>query len=385
MKPLLLIVLFSLATESAIADCAGWAGFQAAARYDSTADKALLVKDLDGDGAAEIIASGNNLDELSAFSLLHNRGDGTFEPERLITSHVGEKIEATGDLDGDGIPDLLVSNYWSNGIAVYRGDGALRFDGGTPYGTATHGGPTLIVDYDHDGNPDVISLSFGSGNPVRAHLFRGIGDGTLAPKTTFDTQLSNAAYPSARMINGALEILAGDRSGHLAILRIANGTASVSVIAAGPGFDLSSTFADVNGDGIADIVDTNDNADPNEPVFITLANADGTLRERKQLAHPRKVAFPIDVKVSDLDGDGHADLVVSDFQSATLYYYRGDGAGDFEEGIAINAGASVNAFEIADVNGDGDPDLVTANSDHTVSVLLNRGPCSAPRRRAARH
>jgi hypothetical protein len=97
------------------------------------------------------------------------------------------------------------------------------------------------------------------------------------------------------------------------------------------------------------------------------------------------VAFPVGVKAGDLDGDGHTDLVVSDFQTANLYYFRGNGTGDFEDGIAINAGASVNVFEMADVNGDGYPDIVTANGDHTISVLLNRGPCPPTRHRAARH
>lgn len=386
MKLATLIVLLSLSSASATAaDCVGWGGFQAAARYDSAADVALIVKDLDGDGAPEIIASGNQVDELSAFSLLSNRGDGTYEPQRFIASGFGEKVEAIGDLDHDGIPDLLVSHYWSNGITVYRGKGAWQFDGGTPYGTATHGGPSLIADYDHDGKPDVISFSFGSGNPVRMHLFRGIGDGTLASKTTFDLQLANANQPSTRMINGALEILAGNRTGDLAILRVANGTVAVSILAAGPGFDVSNTFADVDGDGVADIVDTNLNDNPLEPIYITLANADGTFRERKQLAHPRKLNIPAEVRVSDLDGDGHADLVVSDFQTTSLYYYRGNGAGDFEEGITIDAGAPINAFAIADVNGDGHPDLVTVNNDHTVSVLINRGPCPSSRHRAARH
>ncbi|HSP17115.1 MAG TPA: VCBS repeat-containing protein [Thermoanaerobaculia bacterium] len=353
-------------------------GFHPPVRYSSTADQVVLVRDLDGDGAPEIIASGNQVDELSAFSLFSNRGDGTFAAERAVAGGFGEKLEAVADLNGDGIPDILASNYWSNGIDVYRGTQPLEFDRGTPYGTATHGGPSLVVDYDGDGTPDVISLSFGSGNPLRVHLFRGNGDGTLAAKTTFETGLPNGVSPSARTMNGALEILVGQRSGDLGLLRYRSGTITVATIAAGPGFDLDSIFADVNGDGIADIIDTGDTGS----ISVTLANADGTFRERKQISH--EVAFPTEARVADFDGDGYADLVVSDFRTTTLHWFRGDGRGDFAEGLAIDAGGPVNSFDVADVNGDGRPDLVTANDDHTVSVLINNGPYRPARRRAVK-
>ena len=385
MKRLLAAALLSLVAVDAMAsDCNGWAGVQAPVRYASSADKVVLVRDLDGDGAPEIIASGNQIDQLGAFSLLPNRGDGSFAAERLVASGFGEMLQDAGDLNHDHVPDLLASNYFANGIVIHRGNGALQFDGGTPYGTATHGGPSLITDYDGDGTPDVISFSFGSGNPVRLHLFRGLGDTTLAPKTTFETGLANADWPSIRTIHGALEILASERSGHLGLLRYVNGVVSVSRIAAGPGFDLSSAFADLNGDGIADIVDTETDESANEPIFVTLGNADGTFGERRQLAHPRKVTFPV-VRVRDIDGDGRPDLIVSSLQATSLYFYRGDGAGDFEEGIAIDAGAIINAFDVGDVNGDGYPDLVTANNDHTISVIENRGPCRAARHHAASH
>ncbi len=384
--PILAFVLSFATVDAFASDCNGWAGAEAPVRYASSADKVVLVRDLDGDGALDIIASGNHVDELGAFSILVNRGDGTFASEKLITSGFGQTLRDVGDLNHDHIPDLLVSDYWSNGIAVYLGSGALQFDGGTRYDTATHGGPSLITDFDHDGNADVISLSFGSGNPVRMHLFRGLGNGGLGPKTTFETGLANGEWPSMRTINGAFEILAGERSGNLGLLHFANGSLSVSRVAAGPGFDLSSTFGDVNGDGIADIIDADlDETSINEAIYITLANADGSFRARRQLAHPRKAAFPAQVRVADLDGDGHADLVVSDFQTSHLYFYRGNGTGDFAEGVAIDAGGPVNNFDIGDVNGDGYPDLVTANDDHTVSVIINRGACAPARRRASKH
>jgi FG-GAP-like repeat len=373
------------------ADCVGWAGFAPPVRYDSTAMHTVLVRDLNGDGRPEIVASGNQVDEEAAFSLFRNRGDGTFSAEQLVPTAFGEELRDIGDLDRDGIPDLLASNYGSNGIGTYRGRSGLAFSSEVPYGTATHGGPSLVVDYNGDGIPDVISLSFGSGNPVRAHIFPGNGDGTLGPKTTFETSLANGASLSSRRIAGVLELLVSERSGNLGLLRFEHGTFSVSRIAAGPGFDLSSTFADVNGDGVADIVDTDDGSAnvagvvPREQIFVTLAKEDGTFGQRRQLAGFRTVAFPVEVRVTDVDGDGRADLVVSDFQKPAVWFFRGDGTGDFEEGMPIDAGGPVNAFAIGDVNGDGHPDLVTVNDDHTMSVVVNRGPCHTTRRRAAHH
>jgi hypothetical protein len=92
-----------------------------------------------------------------------------------------------------------------------------------------------------------------------------------------------------------------------------------------------------------------------------------------------------DVFTADFDGDGNADLIVSDFQTPNLYWFRGNGAADFAEGAAVDAGGPVSSFAVSDVNRDGSPDIITANTDHTVSVLLNRGACRNARRRAARH
>src|SRR5947207_1364574 len=332
--------------------------FRSPVRYASAADQVLLVRDLDGDGAPEIIASGNQVDEQSAFSLFANRGDGTFAPERQVVSNFGERLEDIGDLDGDGIPDLLVSNYWANCIGTYRGRGSLQFDAEVAHGTATHGGPSRIAP------PGIVSLSFGSGNPVRVHLFDG------STKTTVDTNLANGASMSSRTINGALELLVAEHSRHLGLIHIENGTVTVSRLDAGPAIDLACTFADVNGDGVADIIDTAEDGS----IFVTL----GTVR--KQIATLPGLAFPTVVRATDLDHDSRLDLIVNDFHTSSLYLFRGDGSGGFADAVVIDAGGPVNDVAIADVNGDGLPDIITANDDHSISVLINAG--AAPRRRA---
>lgn len=315
--------------------------FDAPVRFATSADQAVMLR---GD---EIITSGNQVDEVSGFSILR---DGH---EEIVHGGFGEKVEAIGDLDGDGVAEIVTSDYWSNGIAIYRGSQR------TAYTTATHGGPSLITDFDHDGKADVISFSFGSGNLVRAHFFRGNGDGTLAPKTTYDTNLANAATPSMRTMNGALEILVSEHARNLAILRYANGSLSVSRIAAASGVDFSCTFADVNGDGIADIVEIDDTP----LVSVRIGNADGTFGAPIPLHST--LAFPLFVHAAD-------DMfVVSGFRSPTLEVFHGLG-----DPLAIDAAGPVNTFAV------GDGEIVTVNDDHTVSVIRER---DCARRRGARH
>ena len=365
----------------AAALCSGTVNFQAPVRYEASAVRALVLRDLDGDGALDIITSGDQIDEADAFSLLAGRGDGTFAAQRLVPSVFGEEVRDAGDLDGDGIPDLAVSNYWANGIATYRGKGSFAFDTGIAHGTATHGGPTFIFDMNGDGKPDLVSFSFGSANPVRVHLF----EAPIGTKKTFDTSFAVADSPSTRVFNGGFEVLADERDGFLGLFRIADGNVTATRIKTpGTGFDFGSVFADLNGDGIADIVVALDEAaDPRELLFTALGKPDGTFGEFRQVLRPRHLSLGVTLRSGDLDGDGHTDVIVREFGSTSVFFYRGDGAGSFAEGVAVDAGGVANDLAIADVNRDGRADIIALENDHRVAVILNGGPCVPARRHAA--
>ncbi|HYC58939.1 MAG TPA: VCBS repeat-containing protein [Thermoanaerobaculia bacterium] len=384
------ILFCALIGSEVAADACTGSLFQPPVQYSASADEVVLLADVNGDGAPEILTSGNHTDQVDAFSLLMNRGDGTFTSEQRVGSRFGEKLEEIVDLDGDGLVDIVASNYWMNGISVYRGTSSQQFSAGMFHETATHGGPTRVVDYDRDGVLDIASLSFGSRQPVRVHLLRGLAGGTFDQKVTFETPLGVAASPSTRLHQGAVEVLVEEYSGHLAILRLAAAGVSIEILSVGPGMDLSSMFADINGDGIADIVDTTDGRSNgmsahNELIFVTLAAPGGGFQERTQLARKRKLTYPVELGAGDFNGDGRLDLIAGDVLAASLYYYLGNAAGSFNGGIEIDVGGPVNDIALGDVNRDGRLDLVVANNNRSVAVSVNRGPCVPTRRRAVRH
>ncbi len=85
-------------------------------------------------------------------------------------------------------------------------------------------------------------------------------------------------------------------------------------------------------------------------------------------------ASPLDVAVGDLDGDGLPDLVTANANANTVSVLLGDGAGGFAARSDFATGQSPWSVAIGDVNGDGRPDLAVANgSAHSVSVLMGGG------------
>jgi len=127
----------------------------------------VAVNDYDGDGFPDIFVSNDRMEQF----LFHNRGDGTFE-ERAFDAGValsgdGKAYSGMGaafaDYDNDGLPDLVVTNLALEKWAVYRNEGGGRFSYATlPTGMAaltarSSGWGVGLYDFDNDGWKDIIA------------------------------------------------------------------------------------------------------------------------------------------------------------------------------------------------------------------------------------
>jgi hypothetical protein len=321
--------------------------FQEAVTYNSGYfSNRVAVADVNGDGKKDLVVANscvaaNNCSSGTIDVLLGN-GDGTFAPALSYNSGTGQALAvAIGDVNGDGRPDVVVAN-WSSGMAVLLGNGDGTFRAPVAYETGGDNDAVAIADVNGDGKLDVLI-----GDQITVNVLLGNGDGTFQPEV---------AYPV--WIEGDYPV----------------GVGSVSV-------------ADVNGDGKPDIVagfeGSGNNGDGSAAVL--LGNGDGTFQP--VVNYDSGATDGVSVGVADLNGDGKLDIVITNYgappypPAGTIGVLVGNGDGTFQPAIVLPAdGGFTVSVAVADLNGDGKPDVVVVNqANSNLAVFLNNtGVSQAP-------
>jgi FG-GAP-like repeat len=280
----------------------GRGGLRSASSYrvDETSMRSeIAAVDLDGDGVPDLVIA-------EGLRVLRGSGDGTFR-EVYRYGPIAASPLAFGDFDGDGRLDAVVWNGRS-GLTIMPGKGDGTFAQERQIAVPGGGGVTAVADFNGDGRPD---LAVSAGDSLRV-LF-GKDDGSFVPG----------------------QPLAGVRAG-------------VNIVA-----------ADLDRDGWIDMVVAHAGDDISTVLLNTGGGAfrvAGTVPSSGQL------------RIADIDGDGIPDVLV---HGGVLVVYRGKGDGTFEAGQVYGAGGS--DFAVADFDGDGRPDVVATVgvSCPFVSVLHN--------------
>jgi hypothetical protein len=118
---------------------------------------------------------------------------------------------------------------------------------------------------------------------------------------------------------------------------------------------------------------------PAGTVSVLLGNGGGTYSAATP--YPTGSVIPLSVAIGDLNGDGHLDLAVANyndplgFGEGMISVFLGDGNGTFSAATLYPTGTGVpgaQSVAIGDVNGDGRLDLVVANASNRISILLGQ-------------
>lgn len=295
----------------------GTGGFSAEQKLPTPAPVVGLVAgDVNGDGKLDLVATGNGTGEV--YTLGNSGATPLFTNPASSPAGQGASAIALGDVNGDGKPDLAVANQSPNTVSVLLNRGT-----GTWEAPVATGAPLLpfgldFGDLNDDGKPDLAVAGYSEGV---VQLLTNGGNGVFVP---------------------GMKYTIGERSRVVRII-------------------------DLNKDGKLDVAALSETA---AGVTVLLNQGGGTFTEPRTYGDG---PLPSAVMARDLNGDGLLDLIVASPGGRSVSILAGQGDGTFAEGQPIPLDIIPSSFDVGDLDGDGRVDfaMISLSSGQAV-VLLNK-------------
>ena len=336
--------------------------------------------DLNHDGSLDLVVA-NFTD--NTVSVLLGRGDGTFAPKVDYQTGKGPSSIAIADVNGDGKPDLVISNFSDGTLSVLKGNGDGTFQMHSDWPANTNPQSVVIADLDNDEKPDVILVNaIGESTNGSISVLLGKGDGSFQTPVQYPTSVGTTSLTVADLnADGIPDVVVANHDtsfvttgGINVFLGKGDGTFGASTT-----YDLgrgtnSVAVADLNGDGKPDLAvstfDVNTIPGPGT-VTILLGNGDGTFGQFSAYTTGRSTDSLV---AADLNADGVIDLVLSSSGENTVTVLLGKGDGTFRSQVDFGTGDGPSALAVADLNSDGHLDVITPNvRASTVAVIFGNG------------
>ncbi|MBI5483798.1 MAG: S8 family serine peptidase, partial [Deltaproteobacteria bacterium] len=347
-----------------------------------------VIADLDGDGKDEIIvADGHNLYVYFP--------DGTSKAIILpgcVTSPV------VADLDGDGRKEIIVSvgGYYTSSNSIYAFHSDLTPVTGFPAGAypTTNGGPgqvssPVVADFNNDGQVKIAIITHPNNlkdpNYKKSVVIMVDSQGSMVPGwpqifENDDSSLTIDAPPAVGDIDldGKKELVFATKDGFARIFRSDGTLIAEWQFEQSPRIVWSPVLADVDGDGILDIVIKYNSAALQD--VITVLNRNGTPLPGWPKKYANRSWTPNGPIATDIDGDGRPEIVFVSSDggwSDVLQVLRGDGTSlpGWPIEMAVNYEGVLTPREgsypsVADIDGDGKPEIVVAIENSSTNGKL---------------
>lgn len=332
----------------------------------------IVVDDFNNDGKQDIAVAARNSGNISLF-LGSPTTPGTFASAINVSIGVGTVSLASADFNQDGRKDFTAASVANNGgslLFVVFANGSGGFSAPV---TLTSTNPNFVnaKDINKDGKTDIITSS--RGGVVSVLMGDGLG-GFTAPINT-STNSDSASFSVGDLNNdGNLDVATANLTNGSSSILLGDGTGSftVSSLTVGGGSTTGIEIADINLDGKADLaISSSANV-----VSFFAGNGDGTFSARR--AFPTG-AVPNSILSTDIDRDGKLDLVTSNQNSgnfSVLINTLSSPCVTPSFAATTNSTAGIGSLKnaVGDVNLDGKPDVIIANTAaNNFSVLLGNG------------
>lgn len=339
----------------------------------------LAIADMNNDGKVDIVM-GNSNNDVVGILFANSTGNGTFQPIATYPTGYNSIPQglAVADVNNDGKPDIITGHVSGNSVGVMLGNGNGTFQPIVTYNTGSFSRPgsIAVVDVNGDGNRDIITADYRN---AAVTVMLGNGDGTFQYYVPYATGYGSSPESVAVADvsgDGQPDIVVGNNSqGTIGVFK-GTGTgafqAMVSYSAGGPNSrPYSVAVADVNGDGIADILSANYLS---YAVGVLLGTGAGSFQPVATYS-TGVFSLPGSLALADINRDGKLDVIAADYNGskAVLLLGNGTSTNTFQAPLTYSTGTGVpQTVAAGDLNGDNKPDIVMVNyGSNTAGVLLN--------------
>ncbi len=354
----------------------------AAISSSSYSPRGTIVTDLDGDGKADLIVSNEYY-----LYIYKNNGSATapYSSSASLSLSLGNgyvQNVSFGDIDGDGKQDILLSTS-ANVVSIFRNTSSgssLSFASKVDIPTSSNPQGITLADVDLDGRTDVLTANSGSGTVSVIFNQSYSGNILFASKTDYlvgssPTKVAVAdfdadGYPDIAVANhysNSVSVLLNTK---------ADGVFKTKTDFATGSYPMGLATGDINADGKPDLVIANYSSNTISVLKNTSSTGSASFAAKTDFSTG---SYPGNVIISDLNGDGLADIGVTNTGSSSISIFKNNST---SSAISLSTKADYNISSpldivINDLNGDSKPDIAVPSS-YSSTYFLRNTVTSAP-------